>query len=137
LLKYMAENNFNFIYKPIDISENAVEMLTKNLANEMPTLKVDAEVGEYFEVLERLKGYNKRKKVIMVLGSNIGNLPHPRAIAFLTRLKDALLPHDLLFMGFDQKNNPQTMLDAYNDETGITAAFNNNVLMRINSELGG
>src|SRR5690606_27372341 len=137
LLKYMAENNFNFIYKPIDISENAVEMLVKNLANEMPTLKVDAEVGEYFEVLERLKGYNKRKKVIMVLGSNIGNLPHPRAIEFLTKLKDALLPDDLLFMGFDQKKNPQTILDAYNDETGITAAFNKNVLMRINSELGG
>ena len=137
LLKYMSENNFNFIYKPIDISENAVEMLAKNLANEMPTLKVDAEVGEYFEVLERLKGYNKRKKVIMVLGSNIGNLPHPRAIEFLTKLKDALLPDDLLFMGFDQKKNPQTILDAYNDETGITAAFNKNVLIRINRELGG
>ncbi|OAD90806.1 dimethylhistidine N-methyltransferase [Aequorivita soesokkakensis] len=137
LLKYMAENNFNFIYKPIDISENAVELLSKNLAYEMPTLNVDAEVGEYFEVLERLKGFNKRKKVIMVLGSNIGNLPHPKAIEFLTKLKEAMLPDDLLFMGFDQKKNPQTILDAYNDETGITEAFNKNVLTRINRELGG
>ncbi len=137
LLKYMAENNFNFIYKPIDISENAVELLSKNLAHEMPTLNVDAEVGEYFEVLERLKGFNKRKKVIMVLGSNIGNLPHPKAIEFLTKLKEAMLPEDLLFMGFDQKKNPQTILDAYNDETGITEAFNKNVLTRINRELGG
>ncbi len=137
LLKYMAENNFNFIYKPIDISENAVELLSKNLAYEMPTLNVDAEVGEYFEVLERLKGFNKRKKVIMVLGSNIGNLPHPKAIEFLTKLKEAMLPEDLLFMGFDQKKNPQTILDAYNDETGITEAFNKNVLTRINRELGG
>ena len=137
LLKYMAENNFNFIYKPIDISENAVEMLATALSTEMPTLKVDAEVGEYFEVLERLKGYNKRKKVIMVLGSNIGNLPHPRAIEFLSKLKDAMAGEDLLFMGFDQKKNPQTILDAYNDETGITAAFNKNILTRINRELGG
>ncbi|WP_417370207.1 L-histidine N(alpha)-methyltransferase [Flavobacterium beibuense] len=137
LLKYMAENNFNFIYKPIDISENAVELLSKNLAYEMPTLNVDAEVGEYFEVLERLKGFNKRKKVIMVLGSNIGNLPHPKAIEFLTKLKEAMLTEDLLFMGFDQKKNPQTILDAYNDETGITEAFNKNVLTRINRELGG
>ncbi|MDP2687770.1 MAG: L-histidine N(alpha)-methyltransferase [Aequorivita sp.] len=137
LLKYMAENNFNFIYKPIDISENAVELLSNNLAHEMPTLNVDAEVGEYFEVLERLKSFNKRKKVIMFLGSNIGNLPHPRAIEFLTKLKDAMGPEDLLFMGFDQKKNPQTILDAYNDETGITAAFNKNVLTRINRELGG
>lgn len=137
LLKYMADHNFNFVYKPIDISENAVEMLSENLAIEMPALTVDAEVGEYFEVLERLKGFNKRKKVIMVLGSNIGNLKHPKAIEFLTKLKDAMLPDDLLFMGFDQKKNPQTILDAYNDEAGITAAFNKNILTRINRELGG
>ncbi len=137
LLKYMADHNFNFVYKPIDISENAVQMLSENLATEMPALTVDAEVGEYFEVLERLKGFNKRKKVIMVLGSNIGNLKHPKAIDFLTKLKDAMLPDDLLFMGFDQKKNPQTILDAYNDEAGITAAFNKNILTRINRELGG
>lgn len=137
LLKYMVENNFNFSYKPIDISENAVEMLSNNLSKEMPKLTVDAEVGEYFEVLERLKGFNKRKKVIMFLGSNIGNLKHPKAIEFLSKLKDAMLPEDLLFMGFDQKKNPKTILDAYNDETGITAAFNKNVLTRINRELGG
>lgn len=137
LLKYMADNRFNFIYKPIDISENAVEMLSTNLAQEMPTLNVDAEVGEYFEVLEKLKGFDKRKKVIMVLGSNIGNLRHPQAINFLSKLKDTLLPDDLLFMGFDQKKNPQTILDAYNDKTGITEAFNKNILNRINRELDG
>lgn len=137
LLKYMADNKFNFIYKPIDISENAIEMLSTNLAHEMPALTVDAEVGEYFEVLERLKGFDKRKKVIMVLGSNIGNLRHPNAINFLSKLKDALLPEDLLFMGFDQKKNPQTILDAYNDITGITEAFNKNILTRINRELNG
>ncbi|MBB6682612.1 L-histidine N(alpha)-methyltransferase [Aequorivita sp. 609] len=135
LLKYMTDNNFNFVYKPIDISENAVELLTNNLAQEMPSLTVDAEIGEYFEVLERLKGFNKRKKVIVVLGSNIGNLLHPKAIDFLTKLKDTMLAEDLLFMGFDQKKNPQTVLDAYNDHTGITAAFNKNILTRINREL--
>ena len=137
LLKYMVENNSNFTYKPIDISENAVKMLSENLAHEMPTLNVDAEVGEYFEVLERLKGFNKRKKVIMLLGSNIGNLQHPKAIDFLTKLKDAMSPEDLLFVGFDQKKNPQTILNAYNDQTGITEAFNKNILTRINREFGG
>lgn len=137
LLKYMVENKFNFIYKPIDISENAIELLAENLAQEIPALTVDAEVGEYFEVLEKLKGFNKRKKVIMFLGSNIGNLRHSQAITFLSKLKDALLPEDLIFMGFDQKKNPQTILDAYNDKTGITEAFNKNILTRINRELGG
>ena len=137
LLDYMAKNSFNFIYKPIDISENALELLSKALATEIPNLKVDAEVGEYFEVLERLKGFNKRKKVIIVLGSNIGNLLHPTAIEFLSKLKDSMLKQDLLFMGFDQKKDPQTILDAYNDATGITEAFNKNILTRINRELGG
>lgn len=135
LLEYMVENNFNFTYKPIDFSENAVTLLSKNLAKEMPKLHVEAQVGEYFEVLENLKGFNKRKKVIMVLGSNIGNLKHPKAIDFLTKLQETMLPEDLLFMGFDQKKNPQTILDAYNDTTGITAAFNKNILTRINREL--
>jgi dimethylhistidine N-methyltransferase len=137
LLDYMTKNSFNFIYKPIDISENALELLSKALATEMPNLNIDAEVGEYFEVLERLKGFNKRKKVIIVLGSNIGNLLHPIAIEFLSKLKDSMLKQDLLFMGFDQKKDPQTILDAYNDATGITEAFNKNILTRINRELGG
>src|SRR5690554_2207643 len=101
----------------------------------MPTLTVDPEVGEYFEVLDQLKGFTKRKKVIMFLGSNIGNLLHPRAIEFLSKLKETMLGDDLLFMGFDQKKDPQTVLDAYNDPTGITEAFNKNILTRINREL--
>jgi uncharacterized SAM-dependent methyltransferase len=75
--------------------------------------------------------------VILLLGSNIGNLLHPRAIDFLSRLKDAMNEGDLIFMGFDQKKNPQTILDAYNDSSGVTASFNKNLLHRINCELGG
>lgn len=137
LLKYLLDNNFHFIYKPIDISQNAIDNLSKKLSKEMPQLKVDAERGEYFEVLNRLKNHNSRKKVIVLLGSNIGNLQHPRAIEFLQKLKDCLGEDDLLFMGFDQKKDPQTILDAYNDAAGITAAFNKNLLYRINSELDG
>ena len=98
-------------------------------------MEVDPEKGEYFEVLERLKQYNTRKKVIVVLGSNIGNLLHPRAIDFLSKLKDTMQKDDMLFMGFDQKKEPETILNAYNDKTGITAAFNKNILVRINREL--
>lgn len=137
LLKYLSENDFNFVYKPIDISQNAMDSLSKTLAAELPKVNVDAETGEYFEVLRRLKNYNSRKKVIMVLGSNIGNLLHPRAIDFLTKLQKTMLPDDLLFMGFDQKKDPKTILDAYNDPAGITEAFNKNILHRINRELGG
>lgn len=134
LLRYMVQNDFDFVYKPIDISKTILEELKNSLKKELPTLKVEPETGEYFQVLNRLKNYNKTKKVILVLGSNIGNLLHPRAIEFMSSLKDALNPGDLLFMGFDQKKNPQTILDAYNDKEGITAAFNRNILYRINDE---
>lgn len=135
LLRYLADNEFEFVYKPIDISKNAIDSLTNSLATELPKVTVDGEKGMYFEVLERLQKYDSRKKVLMVLGSNIGNLLHPKAIDFLTKLKDIMGPEDLLFMGFDQKKNPQTILDAYNDATGVTAAFNKNLLHRINREL--
>ncbi|WP_432412717.1 L-histidine N(alpha)-methyltransferase [Rasiella sp. SM2506] len=137
ILSHLTENNFDYVYKPIDISQNAIDSLTNNLAEELPQVTVDGETGTYFEVLERLQKYNARKKVLMVLGSNIGNLLHPQAIDFLTKLKDIMSSEDLLFMGFDQKKHPQTILDAYNDTTGVTAAFNKNLLHRINSELEG
>ncbi len=137
LLRYFSENNFNFVYKPIDISQNAIDELSDALSQELPKVIVDPEKGMYFEVLQRLQQYNERKKVLMVLGSNIGNLLHPRAIEFLTQLKDTMNPNDLLFMGFDQKKKPKTILDAYSDPAGVTAAFNKNLLYRINRELGG
>ncbi|KAA3615857.1 MAG: L-histidine N(alpha)-methyltransferase [Flavobacterium sp.] len=135
LLSYLSENDYDFIYKPIDISKNAIDLLTADLHCELPKVRVDAEIGEYFEVLERLQQYNSRKKVILLLGSNIGNLLHPRAIDFLSHLKDTMNTGDLVFMGFDQKKDPQTILDAYNDPTGVTAEFNKNLLHRINSEM--
>lgn len=137
LLKYLSENNFNFVYKPIDISQNAIDSLSKKLSEELPQVSVDAEKGEYFEILDRLQNYDSRKKVIAVLGSNIGNLLHPQAIDFLSKLRNTMRQDDLLFMGFDQKKEPQTILNAYNDAAGITAAFNKNILTRINKELGG
>ncbi len=137
LLKELQEEEYDYTYVPIDISQNAVDGLVKNLNLEMPEVSVQGQIGEYFEVLDRLQHISDRKKVIMVLGSNIGNLLHPRAIQFLKKLCKAMHPEDLLFMGFDQKKHPQKVLDAYNDKSGVTAAFNKNVLARINKELNG
>ena len=137
LLRYMVDHNMDFVYKPIDISSNILKQLKDNLTVEFPDLRVDEEVGEYFEVLEELKKLNKRKKVILMLGSNVGNLLHPRAIEFLSKIGMTMNDQDMLFVGFDQMKNPQTILDAYNDDTKITEAFNKNILFRINRELGG
>ncbi|MFT5752372.1 MAG: L-histidine N-alpha-methyltransferase [Flavobacteriales bacterium] len=135
LLKELANQQKDFVYLPIDISQNVLNGLKTSVNIEIPEVNIKPQQGSYFDVLEQLAQYNSRKKVIMVLGSNIGNLMHPKAIDFLHNIQDAMSYDDLLFMGFDQKKNPQTILDAYNDETGITAAFNKNILHRINREL--
>ena len=137
LLKELIRASSDFTYQPVDISSNALEMLSRSLKSELPGVEVILKQGEYFEILTALKSESIRRRVIMFLGSNIGNLLHPRAIEFLTGLRKIMKPNDLLFIGFDQKKDPQVILDAYNDKEGITAAFNLNLLERINRELGG
>lgn len=137
LLKYLSENKFKFKYQPIDISQNALDGLEKSLQEELPQVSVETRQGTYFETLSAINAENGTKKVILFLGSNIGNLLHPQALEFLKSVQELMQEDDLLFVGFDMKKNPQTILDAYNDPNGITAAFNKNVLARINRELAG
>lgn len=135
LLRHLAEKNYDFTYQPVDISQSVLEELQSSLLEELPDIQVKTRQGTYFKTLERLADYNTRKKVILVLGSNIGNLLHKDAIDFLKNIKSSMSAEDMLFMGFDQKKDPQKILDAYNDPTGITEAFNKNLLSRINTEL--
>lgn len=137
LLRYFTENNISFDYRPIDISQNALDQLEKSLSKEIPEVEINTLQGTYFDTLRDIDNANGRKKIILFLGSNIGNLLHPQAIEFLRNMRDSVNEGDLIFMGFDQKKNPQTILDAYNDKTGITEAFNKNILARINKEMGG
>ncbi len=137
LLSHFDKKGIDFQYVPIDISQNALDLLHDALQRELPNLNVKPVQGTYFEALAQVAQQQKNRKVILFLGSNIGNLLHDQAITFLKNVQDLLEEDDLFFVGFDQKKNPQTILDAYNDATGITAAFNKNILTRINSELGG
>lgn len=137
LLKELVDQKFKFNYLPVDISENVLDELEKSLKREIPEVNVKVQQGTYFKTLEKLSEYNSRKKVILVLGSNIGNLSHKEAVEFLENIAQAMSKEDMLFMGFDQKKHPQKILDAYNDPAGITEEFNKNLLVRINRELDG
>ena len=134
LLKEFSDKNIDFTYVPIDISENALNQLQNSIEKELPKVQVQTFQGTYFEALKEINN-RKNRKIILFLGSNIGNLEHKQAVGFMSKIQDLMQPEDLLFMGFDQKKNPQTILDAYNDKEGVTAAFNKNVLARINTEL--
>lgn len=135
LLRHLYSEGIPFQFIPIDISENALNELELSINNELPLVKVKTLQGTYFETLEQLCKMQHRKKVIMFLGSNIGNLLHPQAVEFLKNIQELMNKDDIFFIGFDQKKDPQTILNAYNDSTGITERFNKNLLSRINSEL--
>ncbi len=134
LLKQLAEKKYDFKYLPVDISKSVLEELKSTLHIEIPEVKVELQQGTYFDILADLDKYRNRKKVILFLGSNIGNLLHENVIKFLKQIQENMQKNDILFMGFDQKKQPQTILDAYNDKTKITESFNKNLLRRINND---
>ncbi len=135
LLKHLIGNKVDFKYLPIDISQNALNQLEASLQKEIPTLKTETLQGTYLETLEKINSLRDTKKVILFLGSNVGNLLHKQAVSFLRHVQEAMKEDDIFFVGFDQKKDPQTVLDAYNDKNGITEAFNKNILTRLNKEL--
>ncbi|MGR7814255.1 L-histidine N(alpha)-methyltransferase [Lacinutrix undariae] len=136
LLNALDVQQFSFDYFPIDISENALSLLKEDLSKALPKVSVKIQQGDYFEVLASLKASNK-PKVILFLGSNIGNMNDEKASQFICNLAANLKPGDKLLLGVDLIKSKKIVLPAYNDKQGITAKFNLNLLERINNELGG
>lgn len=126
---------YRFTYKPIDISDHAVKTLEKRVKDEVPDVAVKGMQGEYFEVLNTLN--TGRPKVILFMGSNIGNLGDDRANNFLRGLSERMNEGDKLLLGVDLKKPKEIVLPAYDDAQGYTRRFNLNLLARINRELGG
>ncbi|MDB5193511.1 MAG: Methyltransferase [Segetibacter sp.] len=137
LLKELVDRETNFTYYPVDISTNVIDQLHKKLPPQLPALKLKGLNGEYFEMLEEAKQQSNNIKVVLFLGSNIGNIPLNKAEDFFRQLRSHLQPGDLVLIGFDLKKNPLVILAAYNDKAGYTRDFNLNLLKRINKDLGG
>lgn len=133
LLKYLLNTGFDFTYKPIDISPNVLEVLSENLSD-LEGLKTEGIAGDYFVVL---KGLNTSSvpKITLFLGSNLGNYEDHQAKDFLKKIADSMNKNDALLLGLDIIKDPSRILNAYNDATGVTKAFNMNLLTRINREL--
>ena len=135
LLSHFLNQHIDFKYSPIDISEDAVKNLLSDLKNEIPELKVNGLIGDYFDLIKDIKVNGYSKKIILFLGSNIGNYNEQMSLEFFRHLKEVLNPQDQVFIGFDLKKDSKIILNAYNDPHGNTAAFNLNLLHRINNEL--
>lgn len=134
LLKELNREKYAFDYMPVDISQNALDSLEADLNIQLPSLSIKKKQGDYFEVLESLKE-NEHPKVILFLGSNIGNMSDEVATDFISKLSANLQEGDKLFLGVDLIKPASVVLPAYNDNQGVTAAFNLNLLYRINREL--
>jgi len=135
LLSHFHNQNALFEYIPIDISEKAVRNLVTDLELELPGIKISGKVGDYFTLMEEINQYDNAKKILLFLGSNIGNFNNQETLDVLTNLKSVMHPKDMLFIGFDLKKESNIILNAYNDPHGYTSAFNLNLLQRINNEL--
>ncbi|MBS3819038.1 L-histidine N(alpha)-methyltransferase [bacterium] len=137
LIDHFLKRGLQFKYVPIDISESAMEGLTRFLGKEFPHLEVEGIVAEYFDGIKWLNHLNYRKNLVLFLGSSLGNFDKIQSRVFLHNLWNSLQNGDYVVMGFDLKKEINLMLKAYNDSQGLTSEFNLNLLRRINRELGG
>jgi dimethylhistidine N-methyltransferase len=135
LIKTLIEGNYAFEYVPIDISGHALKRLSAKLLEEFPDLNIRPRQGDYFEMLSSLDT-GSDPKLLLFLGSNIGNQSDAAAARFIAELASYLNEGDQLLLGVDLIKDPSIVLPAYNDAAGITAEFNLNLLRRINRELG-
>ncbi len=136
LIEKLIAAGANFRYIPIDISKDVLVNLKADFQKLFPHLEIRPENSEYFQALEEINNKSQNPKVVLFLGSSIGNFREDSTVKFLNGLNNKLNKGDYAFIGFDLKKNPKIILDAYNDKQGITKSFNLNLLKRINRELG-
>ena len=136
LVDHFLKRGTDLTYSPIDISLQALDQLSLKFTAKFPDLRIAALRGDYFRILKSLKNGGGRRKILLFLGSNIGNFRRDEAIGFFRQLRAVMNDNDLLFVGFDLQKDPHVIVRAYDDPRGITAAFNLNLLRRINNELG-
>ena len=124
-------------YIPVDISPEALERATARLRREFPRLHVVPTPGDFSRPLNIPAFSSRGRRVVYFPGSTIGNLTPDEAHAFLSMTRGQVGRGGAMLVGVDLKKDPVRLHAAYNDSRGVTAAFNLNLLARINRELGG
>lgn len=123
-------------YVPIDISADALDAAARRIAEAYPALTVTPLVGDFLHLGALPAGIGQGRRIGFFPGSTIGNLERDEAIAFLTAARGLLGPDALFILGVDLVKAPEMLIAAYDDSAGVTAAFNRNLLVRANRELG-
>jgi len=136
LLAAAAELRGAARYVPVDVSAAALDIAHDRLAAEEPRVTVTPWVASHEDAFPRLRALRGRK-VVLFIGSSIGNYEGADALALLAGIRGGLGAGDALVLGTDLRKDPAVLVPAYDDAAGVTAAFNLNLLVRINRELGG
>jgi dimethylhistidine N-methyltransferase len=124
------------LYYPVEISPSALAMCERELGN-IDSISIVGFEREYLQGLLEVAAYRQsgQRLFVLFLGSTIGNFDRPAGVKFLCEVRRILEPGDSLLLGTDLEKPSAQLLPAYDDELGVTAAFNLNLLARINREL--
>ncbi|HEU4415248.1 MAG TPA: L-histidine N(alpha)-methyltransferase [Candidatus Angelobacter sp.] len=136
LIQALLRRQLRADFYPVDVSSSALQGALATLNGHFPRLRVAPIVADYTHRIPDLKALPGRKLVLFI-GSTIGNFEPDEAEQFLKNVHGSLQTGDALLIGFDLSKDPDILHAAYNDAQGVTAAFNKNMLVRINRELGG
>lgn len=124
-------------YVPIDVSASILEASARELVRDYHPLRVTGYAGDYRVALGEIARRIRRPKCVVFLGSSLGNYDEAEAVELLTLMASSMKAEDRLLLGTDLAKDAATIEAAYDDSQGISAAFNQNLLVRINRELGG
>jgi dimethylhistidine N-methyltransferase len=133
ILSAFIKQSSHINYVPIDVSEILIQS-GNDLLRDFEGLSVTGIIGEYEESIAAVSEIFTEPKLIIFLGSSIGNFDLPHAEEFLGKLSASMRKGDSLLIGFDLVKNIDILNAAYNDREGVTAEFNLNLLRRINKE---
>jgi len=136
LINSFIKSNEYLHYFPIDVSSILIQS-SYAVLDDFIDLRISGIISEYEKGIELVYYLNSEPKLIIFLGSSIGNFSILEAKKFIKRIADKMKTGDFLLLGFDMVKDKKVLHDAYNDNSGITAEFNLNLLQRINNELGG
>src|SRR5579863_6480016 len=134
LIEELLQRQSRTLFYPIDVSASALDEAVRHLGKEFPALRVNPIVADYtggVPALNRISG----RKLVLYIGSSIGNFEPPQAIRVLRRIRQTLRSGDALLLGADFAKSSRILVPAYDDAQGVTAAFNKNILARLNREL--
>ena len=134
LLRAVGRRQIRVKYFPVDISPSALAEAKKGVREEFPGALVCTINGDFSDGFGFLREVGGRK-LVLYLGSSIGNFDWSEATSLLRKVRRQLSSDDALLLGTDMVKSPDILIPAYDDAQGITAEFNKNILRRINREL--